>query len=69
MAKRKNEDEKTVEGLQVDEPRVGVGPHDNISPAQVAQAKLDVERGIAPVSPVPGVKAPVVEEPTNVTEL
>lgn len=58
MAERKNADKKTDEGLQVAEPRIGVGPSDNISPAQVAQAKEDVEKGIAPVSPVPGVEAP-----------
>ena len=60
MAKAKKDAPK--EGLQVDEPRTGVGPHDNISPAQVAQAKLDVERGIAPVSPVPGVEPPAEDE-------
>lgn len=61
MAKIKNEraEDAPKEGLQVDEARVGVGPHDNISPAQVEQAKLDVESGSAPVSPVPGVKQPL----------
>lgn len=57
MAEKK-QDRKSDEGLQVAEPKVGVGPSDNISPAQVAQAKQDVEKGIAPVSPVPGVEAP-----------
>ncbi len=55
MAKVKNEnaEDAPVEGLQVDEPRVGVGPHDNISPAQVAQAELDEELIGEAVSPVP----------------
>jgi len=54
MAKKESEaKDAPKEGLQVDAPRVGVGPHDNISPAQVAQAKLDKERIGEAVSPVP----------------
>lgn len=54
MAKREAKaKDAPKEGLVVDETRVGVGPHDNISPAQVAQAKLDKERIGEAVSPVP----------------